>query len=87
MEIPPPSFGPRHTIYVRINPWAKNGVLERVFGALREEQITNKRVLVVSLDSTPVKVRPDAAGALKKREKGAREEPGRVEYEDTYTGI
>jgi hypothetical protein len=33
---------------------------------LREEQITNHRIPVVSLDSTSVKDRPDAAGALKK---------------------
>ena len=62
----PETFGPWHTIYVRINRWAKNGVLERIFLALQEEQITGKRITVVSLDSTSVKVHPDAAGALKK---------------------
>jgi transposase len=62
----PETFGPWHTIYVRINRWAKNGVLERIFHALQEEQITNKRITVVSLDSTSVKVHPDAVGALKK---------------------
>jgi transposase len=62
----PETFGPWHTIYVRINRWAKNGLLERIFQALQEEQITNKRIRVVSLDSSPVKVHPDAAGALKK---------------------
>jgi transposase len=62
----PPSFGPWHTIYVRINRWAKNGVLERIFHVLREEHITNKQITVVSLDSSSVKVHPDAAGALKK---------------------
>jgi hypothetical protein len=41
-------------------------VLQRLFSALQEEQITNKRVLVVSLDSTSVTVHSDAAGALKK---------------------
>jgi transposase len=55
-------------IYVRINRWAKNGVLERIFKALQEEQITNKRIRVVSLDSRSVKVHPDAAGAVKKTE-------------------
>jgi transposase len=30
----PETFGPWHTIYVRINRWAKNGVLERLFHAL-----------------------------------------------------
>ncbi|MDR0721580.1 MAG: transposase [Treponema sp.] len=63
----PVSFGPWHTIYVRINRWAKSGVLERVFQALREEHITDKSIRVVSLDSRSIKVHPDATGALKKR--------------------
>jgi transposase len=62
----PPAFGPWHTIYVRINRWAKSGVLERVFQALQEEHLTNKRITVVSLDSRSVKAHPDACGALKK---------------------
>jgi transposase len=62
----PEIFGPGHTIYVRINRWAKNGVLERLFHALQEEQITNKWITILSLDFTSVKVHPDAAGALKK---------------------
>jgi transposase len=62
----PETFGPWHTIYVRINRWAKNGTLERIFHALQEEQITNKRITVVSPDSSSVKVHPDAAGSLKK---------------------
>jgi transposase len=62
----PETFGPWHTIYVRINRWAKNGVLERIFHVLQEEQITNRRITVVSLDSTSVKVHPDATGGLKK---------------------
>ena len=57
----PEKFGPWHTIYVRINRWAKNGVLERIFRTLQEEQIR-----VVSLDSSSVKVHPDGSGALKK---------------------
>jgi transposase len=64
----PETFGPWHTVYVRINRWAKNGVLERIFHALQEEQITGRRITVVSMDSTSVKVHPDAAGALKKTE-------------------
>jgi transposase len=82
----PETFGPWHTIYVRINRWAKNGVLERIVHALQEEQITNKRIPVVSLDSPSVKVHPDAAGALTKRETGAGEVPRGIDYEDTYAG-
>jgi transposase len=62
----PPSFGPWHIIYVRINRWAKSGVLERILHAFQEEQITDKRITVVSLDSSSVKVHPDATGALPK---------------------
>jgi hypothetical protein len=58
------AFGPWHTICVRINRRAKNGVLERIFHALQKEQITNRRITVVSLDSTSVKAHPDAAGTL-----------------------
>jgi transposase len=50
METSP--FGPWHTIYVRINRWAKKGVLERVFLASRVEQIVVKPITVCSLDST-----------------------------------
>jgi transposase len=62
----PETFGPWHTIYVRINRWAKNGVLERIFQTLQKEQITNRRITVVSLDSSSVKVHPDGTEALKK---------------------
>ena len=61
----PQSFGPWHTIYVRIDRWAKNGVLERVYTALTAEGL--KDIQVYALDSTAVKVHPDAHGARKKR--------------------
>jgi len=60
----PQSFGPWHTIYVRIDRWAKNGVLERVYAALAAQGL--KGIQVYSLDSTSVKVHPDAHGAGKK---------------------
>jgi len=33
----PKSFGKWHTIYTRLNRWAKSGVLERVYAALAVE--------------------------------------------------
>jgi transposase len=61
----PKEFGHWHVVYMRFSRWAKNGVLERVYTALSEEgfQITD----VHALDSTSVKVHPDAFGARKKR--------------------
>ena len=62
----PPRFGRWHTVYTRMNRWAKNGVLDRVFEHLQREQIVRVKLEAVSMDSTSVKVHPDGTGALKK---------------------
>src|SRR5467141_516823 len=62
----PKRFGNWHSIYVRMNRWAKKGVLDQVFAQLQEEQILHLKIEAFSLDSTSVKVHPDGTGALKK---------------------
>jgi transposase len=62
----PKRFGRWHTIYTRMNRWAKSGVLDRVFEKLQMEQIVRIKIEAFSLDSTSVKVHPDGTGALKK---------------------
>ncbi len=62
----PESFGPWHTVYQRLNRWAKRGVLERVFGELQRDQMAGRHLEVLSLDSTIIKLHPDASGARKK---------------------
>ena len=62
----PRRFGNWHTIYVRMNRWAKNGVLDRVFERLQSEQIVRIQIEAFALDSTSVKVHPDGTGAIKK---------------------
>ncbi len=62
----PKRFGRWHTIYTRMNRWAKKGVLDRVFEQLQLEQIVRVKIEAFSLDSTSVKVHPDGTGALKK---------------------
>jgi transposase len=61
----PKRFGRWHTIYMRMNRWAKNGVLDRVFEQLQLEQIVRINIEAFSLDSTSVKVHPDGTGTLK----------------------
>ena len=63
----PKKFGNWHTIYTRMNRWAKAGVLDRVFEELQMQQIIRIKVESVCLDSTSIKVHPDGTGALKKR--------------------
>jgi transposase len=62
----PKRFGNWHTVYTRMNRWAKSGVLSRVFEQLQQQQIIRIKIEAVSLDSTSVKVHPDGTGALKK---------------------
>lgn len=62
----PKRFGNWHTIYTRMNRWAKNGVLDAVFEKLQREQLVRIKIEAVSMDSTIVKVHPDGTGALKK---------------------
>ena len=62
----PARFGNWHTIYTRMNRWAKSGVLDRVFEQLQHEQIVRIKLEAISMDSTSVKVHPDGTGALKK---------------------
>jgi len=62
----PTRFGRWHTVYTRMNRWAKAGVLDRVFTALQEEEIIHIRVEALAIDSTIVKVHPDGTGAEKK---------------------
>jgi transposase len=61
----PPSYGHWHIIYMRLNRWAKSGVLERLYIALTAEGLTTAKVR--AWDSTAIKVHPDAHGARKKR--------------------
>jgi transposase len=61
----PSRFGNWHSIYTRMNRWAKNGVLDRVFEKLQTEQIVRIKIEAFSLDSTSIKVHPDGTGALK----------------------
>lgn len=62
----PKRFGNWHTIYTRMNRWAKLGVLDRAFEQLQQAQVVQIKIEAVSLDSTSVKVHPDGTGAPKK---------------------
>ncbi len=73
----PKKFGNWHTIYTRMNRWAKQGVLDDVFSELQANDIINIQVEHVSVDSTAMKVHPDGTGALKKtaRKRSVNREP------------
>ena len=79
----PKRFGNWHTIYTRMNRWAKAGVLDRLFEQLQHQQLIRIKIEDVSLDSTIVKVHPDGTGALKKSDRkpsGSPEADGRQNF-------
>ena len=71
----PKRFGRWHTIYTRMNRWAKAGVLDRVFAALQEEEIIRIKVESLCVDSTIVQVHPDGTGAEKKTDRSPSDAP------------
>jgi len=71
----PKRFGNWHTIYTRMNRWAKAGVLDRLFEQLQHQQLVQIKIEAVSLDSTIVKVHPDGTGALKKTARNPSADP------------
>ena len=71
----PEKYGKWNSIYQRARRWSKSGVLARVFIALQQEQLIKIRIERISLDSTCIKVHPDAHGAAKKTENRASEKP------------
>jgi transposase len=80
----PKRFGRWHTVSMRMSRWSKAGVLDRVFEKLQVEQIVRIRLEPVALGSTSIKVHPDGTGALKKRTTIHRQEPWRMEHQDSY---
>ena len=62
----PSHYGPWHSVYTRMNRWAKAGVLDTVFTHLQKQRLMQVRIEAVSLDSTIIKVHPDGTGAPKK---------------------
>jgi len=79
----PAGFGRWHTIYTRMNRWAKAGVLDRLFEEMQRQQLIRIKVESVSVDSTSVKVHPDGTGALKKRTPIHREVPQRLDHKNS----
>ena len=63
----PPRFGNWHTVYVRVNRWAKRGVLERVWRELQGDQGAARHLEALSLDSTIIKLHAAGSGAPRKR--------------------
>lgn len=62
----PRRFGNWHTIYTRMNRWAKAGVLDRVFAQMQRQRLIRIRIEAVCLDSATTKIHRNGSAALRK---------------------
>src|SRR5258706_1483626 len=62
----PKRFGNWHTIYTRMNRWAKAGVLDRLFEELQHQQLVRIKIEAVSLRQPNGKGHPGRTAAPKK---------------------
>ena len=49
----PKRFGNWHTVYTRMNRWAKAGVLDRLFEELQHQQLIRVRIEAVTVSTAP----------------------------------
>ena len=61
----PKKYGKWHTIYMKFNRWSKNGTMKKIFEKMQELNIIDIRTDTLCIDSTSIKVHPDAAGVRK----------------------
>lgn len=64
----PKEYGKWNSVYKRASRWANDGVLDRLFVALQKEQLIAVKIEILAMDSTSIKVHPDAHGLLKNGE-------------------
>ena len=65
----PKDFGNWNSIYCRFRYWAASGIFDRIENELMTQVISIKGIKKLALDSTYVKVHPNATGALKKTDR------------------
>ena len=61
----PKKYGKWHSIYMKFNRWSKNGTIQRIFDEMQKSNMIDIRSDVLCIDSTSIKIHPDAAGARK----------------------
>jgi transposase len=58
----PKKYRKWHSVYMKFNRWSKNGTIQRIFDEMQKLNMIDIRS---GIDSTSIKVHPDAAGARK----------------------
>ena len=57
----PKKYGNWHTIYMRFSRWSKNGTISKILEAMKKQKLLNEENYILFIDSTSMKVSPDAS--------------------------
>lgn len=60
----PKEYGNWHVIYKRFNRWVKAGIIDKLFREIHVQGILDENPKVLFMDSSIVRVHPDACAAL-----------------------
>ena len=61
----PKKYGNWHSVYMKFSRWSKNGTIQKIFDEMQKMGLVDINPDVLCIDSTSIKVHPDAAGARK----------------------
>lgn len=61
----PKKYGNWHSVYMKFSRWSKNGTIQKIFDEMQKMGLIKTDTDVLCIDSTSIKVHPDAAGARK----------------------
>ena len=56
----PKKYGNWHTIYMKFSRWSKNGTISKILEAMKKQKLLNEENYILFIDSTSIKVSPDA---------------------------
>ena len=56
----PKKYGNWHTIYMKFSRWSKNGTISKILEAMKKQKLINEEDYIFFIDSTSIKVSPDA---------------------------
>ena len=57
----PKKYGNWHTIYMRFSRWSKNSTVSKILEAMKKQKLLNEENYILFIDSTSMKVSPDAS--------------------------
>ena len=56
----PKKYGNWHTIYMKFSRWSKNGTISKILEAMKKQKLLNEGDYIFFIDSTSIKVSPNA---------------------------